>query len=57
MIGLFLIALQLKCPSEETSVPLGREKKAIPIGRESGQGGGGVGGKGSQIQYWVRAKD
>jgi hypothetical protein len=53
---------KLKCPSEGTSVPLGREKKAITNqegeregerereregpGRESGQGWWGVGGRG-----------
>jgi hypothetical protein len=31
----------LKCPSEEASVPLGREKKATPIG----EGGRDLGGK------------
>ena len=32
---------KLKCSSEDTSVPLGREKKAIP----SGEGGRNLGGK------------
>jgi hypothetical protein len=32
---------KLKCPSEDTSVPLGREKKAIT----SGEGGRDLGGK------------
>jgi hypothetical protein len=32
---------KLKCPSEDTSVPLGREKKAII----SGEGGRDLGGK------------
>jgi hypothetical protein len=32
---------KLKCPSEEASVPLGREKKAIT----SGEGGRDLGGK------------
>jgi hypothetical protein len=31
----------LKCPNEDTSVPLGREKKAIT----SGEGARGLGGK------------
>jgi hypothetical protein len=30
---------KLKCPSEDASVPLEREKKAITRGRESGRGG------------------
>ena len=29
---------KLKCPSEDTSVPLGREKKAIISGRRKGLG-------------------
>ena len=33
---------KLKCPSEDASVPLGREKKAIT----SGEGGRDLGGKG-----------
>jgi hypothetical protein len=53
---------KLKCPSENSSVPLGREKKAII----SGEGGRDLGGKvdwvegegeGSLIWYWVRDKD
>ena len=32
---------KLKCPSEDTSVPLGREKKAIT----NGEGGKDLGGK------------
>jgi hypothetical protein len=32
---------KLKCPSKDTSVPLGREKKAIP----SGEGGSNMGGE------------
>ena len=53
---------KLKCPSEDASVPLGREKKAIT----SGEGGtwegkwmgvGGVRGEGNLIWYWVREKD
>ena len=27
---------KLKCPSEDASVPFGREKKAITVGRERG---------------------
>jgi hypothetical protein len=27
---------KLKCPSKDTSVPLGREYKAITVGREGG---------------------
>ena len=37
---------KLKCPSEDTSVPLGREKKAITSGeggRDLGEEMGGVG--------------
>ena len=54
---------KLKCPSEDASVPLGREKKTIT----SGEGGrdlqgnmdrvGGSGGKENLIWYWVREKD
>ena len=54
---------KLKCPSEDASVPLGREKKAIT----SGEGGRDLGGKvdgggqrgleGNLIWYWVREKD
>jgi hypothetical protein len=32
---------KLKCPSEDTSVPLGREKKASQMGREGGRDLGG----------------
>jgi hypothetical protein len=58
----------LKCPSQNTSVLLGREKKAIKSG-EGGREGGrergrnlggkmeGVGGEGNLIWYWVREKD
>ena len=45
---------KLKCPSEDASFPLGREKKANnhkwggreQLERESGQGWGAVGGRG-----------
>jgi hypothetical protein len=52
---------KLKCPREDASVPLGREKKAIT----SGKGGRHLGGKvdrrtwgeeGNLIWYWVRQK-
>jgi hypothetical protein len=54
---------KLKCPSEDVSVLLGREKKAIT----SGKGGWDLGGKadrvegqwgieGNLIWYWVREK-
>ena len=36
---------KLKCPSEDASVPLGREKKAIT----SGKGGRDLGGKVSRV--------
>jgi hypothetical protein len=53
---------KLKCPSEDTSVPLGREKKANTSregGRDLGQKveGGEWGGEGNLIWYWVREKD
>jgi hypothetical protein len=54
---------KLKCPSEDASVPLGREKKA----NTSGEGGRDLGGKvdrvggvrreGNLIWYWGREKD
>ena len=51
---------KLKCPSEDASVPLGREKKTIT----GGEGGRDLGGKvnrwegdGNLIWYWVREKD
>ena len=54
---------KLKCPSEDASVPLGREKKAIT----SGEGGRDLGGKvdgvgkwrveGNLMWHWVREKD
>ena len=54
---------KLKCPSEDASVPLGKEKKAIT----NGEGGrdlgwkvdrevGAVGGEGNLSWYWVREK-
>jgi hypothetical protein len=57
---------KLKCPSEDTSVLLGKEKKAISSGeggrnlgekvdRVGGQWGEEVGG--NLIWYWVREKD
>ena len=55
---------KLKCPSEDASVPLGREKKAITSGeggRDLGgkvdRGRGYMRGKGNLIWYWVREKD
>ena len=55
---------KLKCPSEDASVPLGREKKAITSsegGRDLGgkvdRVGGSGGGQGNLIWYWVREKD
>ena len=56
---------KLKCPSEDASVPFGKEKKTIM----SGEGGRDLGGKvdemggqwgrveGNLIWYWVRKKD
>jgi hypothetical protein len=51
------------CPSEDSLVPLGREKKAITsveggrdLGVEVGPGRGS-GGEGNLIWYWVREKD
>jgi hypothetical protein len=57
--------IKLKCPSEDASVPLGRDKKAITsgqgwregIGRESGHGQGQWGVEGNLVWYWVREKD
>jgi hypothetical protein len=54
---------KLKCLSKDTSVPLGREKKAITSGeggRSLGRKVGGmwrVGWDGNLIWYWVREKD
>jgi hypothetical protein len=55
---------KLKCPSEEASVPLGREKKAITIWEvERDLGGkveGGMSGRGERNLiwwYWVREND
>jgi hypothetical protein len=50
---------KLKCPSEDASVALGREKKAIT----SGEGGRESrrrllwGERGNRIWYWVREKE
>jgi hypothetical protein len=55
---------KLKCPSEETSTPLERDKKAI-ISGEGGKdldgkvdevGGHWVCGEGNLIWYWVRER-
>jgi hypothetical protein len=43
---------KLKCPSEDTSVPLGREKKAIT----SGEGGRDLGGEGDRVGAVCRGK-
>jgi hypothetical protein len=55
---------KLKCPSEDISVPLGREKKAIINGEGMRDMGGKVEGVGGEwrveenlICYWVREKD
>jgi hypothetical protein len=56
---------KLKGPSEDTSVPLGKEKKAITCGaKERDLGGkvdwGGEGvewGEGNLICYWVKEND
>ena len=59
----FKMLNKLKCPSEDTSIPLGREKKSIT----SGEGGKVLGGKvyrvvgewgvqGNMIWYWVRER-
>ena len=40
---------KLKCPSEDTLVPLGREKKAIT----SGEKGRDLGGKWLQVGEWA----
>ena len=55
---------KLKCPSEDASISLGREKKAITSGRRDGgiwegkwlEGEEGVGGEDNLIWYWVREK-
>ena len=47
---------ELKGPSEDASIPLRREKKAISGGIEregSGWEKGGGGEKGNMIRYWV----
>jgi hypothetical protein len=57
---------KLKCPSEDTSVPLGREKEEITSWEGGKDLGGkvdegrsleGWGGEGNLIWYWVREKD
>jgi hypothetical protein len=56
--------LSLKPPSEDASVLLGKEQKAITSGeggRDLGEkvgwvGGWGVSGEGNLIWYWVREK-
>jgi hypothetical protein len=52
---------KLKCPSEYTSVPLGRERAITSqegYGRESGQGRKELVGVGKLIwYYWVREND
>jgi hypothetical protein len=55
---------KLKCPSENSSVLLGREKKAITdgeggrdLGRKVDVGEGGERRKGNLTWYWVREKD
>ena len=40
----FKMLNKLKCPSEDASVPLGREKKAITSGEGGREGGRGSGG-------------
>jgi hypothetical protein len=56
---------RLKCPSEDASEPLGREKKAITSGEGEREetwegmwmGLGAVVDRGDLIWYWVREKD
>jgi hypothetical protein len=53
---------KLKGPSEDASVPLGREKKTITSRRDRGtweEKWTGLGGhrEGNLIWYWVREKD
>jgi hypothetical protein len=51
---------KLKDPSEDASVPLGREKKAITSQKERRDlrgKGEGEGKEGNLIWYWVREKD
>jgi hypothetical protein len=60
-----VLSLKLKGPSEDASVPLGREKKAITRGEggrdQRGKVDSGEGWreevKGDLIWYWVREKD
>ena len=47
---------KLKCPNEDASVLLGREKKAITIGKQKWMREG-VGGEGNLRWYWVREKN
>jgi hypothetical protein len=48
---------KLKCPNEDSSVLLVREKKAITSGEGvRNLGGGNGGGKGNLILYWVSRK-
>ena len=44
---------KLKCPSEDTSVPLGREKKAITSGKGGRDLGGKVNGQGVGRLIWL----
>ena len=53
---------KLKCPSEDASVPLGREKKAITSGEGGTWKGKEMGWEGREVRgnliwYWVREKD
>lgn len=51
---------KLKGPSEDASVPLGREKKTTPWGKEGRDRGGkkdGVRVEGNMIWYWVGEKN
>ena len=54
-------AQQAEVPNEDTSVPLGREKKAIISGEGGKDLGGKVGrdwrGEGNLIWYWVWEND
>jgi hypothetical protein len=52
---------KVKCPSEDASIPLGREKKAITRGKGGRDLGEKVDGwrreEGNLIWYWVREND
>jgi hypothetical protein len=48
---------KLKCPSEDTSVQIGREKKVITSGKGGRNLGGKGGGERNLIWYWVREKN